>query len=322
MRLSQSHSFIKLAVVIVAFIITLCLVFTSSAHTLSPSRTSAGYFQTESASDYEKYNYAYEDWETYVPSEDEIFTTSPGYVALIESFETNTPTLSTSDYELIMLSESEAWQLVSGGIFNAYPTSPYKEVKADVKKIYEEQMSTITVKVWYWANPKDDTDMTKITTTKTFTVNRQVADLFKHAFEDIYAHPSRPVINIGDAGMGTWVLRGKNHNDNNTLSAHGLGTAIDINPSTGSFYVDGVWYGNAYKQKAMPYSIWQQLPETHKKYHVLYVDCPIVSIFKSYGFYWGGDWKTGTDCMHLAFLGDGSSARKTGQSNYYKYGGK
>ena len=158
--------------------------------------------------------------------------------------------------------------------------------------------------------------MSKKTITKTFAVNSKIASVFEHIFEDIYKHPSQPVINIGDKGMGTWVLRGKNHKDSNTMSSHSLGVAIDINPSTGSFYVNGKWYGNAYGQNKMPSSMWSQLPEVQKKYHVLYDGCPIVEIFKSYGFYWGGDWTSGTDAMHLSYIGDGSSARATGIKNF------
>lgn len=278
---------------------------------------------SESQKDYIKYNATYEDWEVFIPDSDDVYTTvevDPTFVYTAnETFESKASSLTLNDEELIMLSENEAWTLISNGYFNAYPNVAYKTIKSEVAAIQASNTKTITVKVWYWANPSDDTDMTKTTVTKTFAVNSTIASLFEHAFEDIYNDPSKPVINIGDAGMGTWVLRGKNHNDNNTLSSHAIGAAIDINPSTGSFYVNGTWYGNAYGQKAMSQNIWAQLPECHKKYHVLYNDCPIVKIFKSYGFYWGGDWSSGTDCMHLAFIGDGSSARKTGQSNYLKY---
>lgn len=279
---------------------------------------------TESESNYNQFNFNSEDWSTYVPPMDDVFTsvTLSGTGEIFsppESFVAQTPSMSQSDSQLIMLSESEAWELISSGLFSEYPNTAYKNIKSQVAQIHRNSMSMITVKCWYWANPSDDTDMSKVTVMKQFAVNSAVAELFTHAFEDIYNDPSKPVINIADAGMGTWVLRGKNHSDNNTVSSHALGCAIDINPSTGSFYVNGTWYGNAYKQKSMPYSVWYQLPECHKKYHVLYQDCSIVSIFKSYGFYWGGDWKSGTDPMHIAFIGDGSSARETGQSNYRRY---
>ena len=143
-----------------------------------------------------------------------------------------------------------------------------------------------------------------------------IRNTFVHIFEDIYDDPSKPIINIADKGMGTWVLRGKNHNSANEMSAHALGCAIDINPSTGSVNINGKWYGNGYNQAVLSKEIWTQLPETHSKYHILYDGCPIVEVFKSYGFYWGGDWTSPKDCMHLSYIGDGSDARLIGVSNY------
>lgn len=263
------------------------------------------------------------DWDKVVPSEGDaeyvMYLTS----AAFSDFTTYAPdqgnyTLryqTQSDIAIASLSDADAWTLCSGGIFNEYPNVPYSKIKTELGVIRNTSTETVTVKCWYWEDPEDDTNMNKVTTSKTFAVNAAIADMFLHIFEDIYAHPSQPVINIADSGMGTWVLRGKNHNSSNTLSAHSLGTAIDINPSSGSYYVNGKWYGNAYNQSPMPTAVWVQLPETHRKYHVLYEDSPIVQVFKAYGWYWGGDWNSTPDPMHLAFLGDGGAARKTGYKN-------
>lgn len=223
------------------------------------------------------------------------------------------------DITLINMTDAEAWNLLSNGIFPDYPKSSYITIKDKVQEIKDSNTQEITVPIWYWKNPDDTTDMSKVSATATFQVNSKVADLYTHIFQDIYADASQPIINLGDSAMGTWVTRGKNHNPYATLSAHAIGAAIDINPSTATFEINGAYYGNAYGNKAMPQSIWQTLPESHKKYQVLYQDCPIVQIFKSYGFYWGGDWHSGTDPMHLAFLGDGTNAREVGQSNYNSY---
>lgn len=281
-----------------------------------PSNWSKDYF--ESQYDYDTYVDNIVDWSTVTPTEDQIVTYEAGDTStsfeVISSPATNS--ITDKDRSIIMLNENDAWSLVSGGIYKSYPTSSFSANKNNLKKIQQENTETITVKCWYWEDPSDNTNFNKVTVTKTFAVNTNIADLFVHAFEDIYNHPSKPIINIGDKGMGTWVLRGKNHNPNRTMSSHSLGVTIDINPSTGSFCVNGTWYGNAYGQKAMPADVWYNLPETHNKYHVLYKGCPIVEIFKSYGFYWGGDWTSGTDCMHIGFLGDGNNCRTTGQSNY------
>ena len=274
-------------------------------------------YYDESPNDYDNYvaiasNEVYEAGSIYSSVTIENFQST-------ETFESVVANVSSSDRELILLSDSEAWKLVSNGVFDSYPTQPYSQIKKQVQQVYNDNICMITVKCWYWSNPDDETDMSKTTVTKKFAVNKTISQLFVNIFNDIYNDPSKPVINIADAGMGTWVLRGKNHSDKNTLSGHSMGTTIDINPSTGSFLINGTWYGNGYGHRAMPKSVWEQLPECHKKYHVLYVDCPIVQIFKSYGFYWGGDWKSGTDCMHLSFLGDGSDGRVKGQANYYMY---
>lgn len=260
------------------------------------------------------------DWETFEADPTEKFTTvnisSDFADCHVPSSKISLSYLTASDTELIMLPEDEAWVAISNGIYQEYPQGNFLSNKTKLYRIRNTYTKTITVKCWYWEDPSADTNFNKITTTRTFAVNRGIAQLFEHAFEDIYNHPSKPVINIADRGMGTWVIRGKNHNDYARMSTHALGCCIDINPSTGSFYVNKKWYGNGYKQNPMPKKLWEQLPECHKKYHVLYDGSPIVNIFKSYGFVWGGDWKSTPDPMHLSWIGEGSDTRKQGQKNY------
>lgn len=227
--------------------------------------------------------------------------------------------LTADDRTLITLSDEAAWSLLTNGKFSKYPTVPFGTIKSQFADIYKENQTTITVPIWYWENPKDENNFNKVTKLKQWVVNKHIASLCEHVFNDIYNDPSQPIINIADSGMGTWSVRGKMHSDARTVSAHALGASFDINPSTGSFNIDGVTYGNAYGNQPMPAEVWEELPESHKKYNVLYVDCPIVRIFKSYGFYWGGDWSSSKDVMHLAFLGDGNNAREIGKQNYVRY---
>lgn len=277
----------------------------------------------ESASDYDRNFKNTHDWttESYNGKNPYIVVDIPyEEYSTYEEFNTaiSTSNMTSHDRQLIMMSDKEAWEMCSDNIFSQYPTCSYKEIKDELADIRNQNTETITIRCWFWANPKDDLDMSKVTKTKTFAVNTTLAPLFYHIFEDIYADPSKPVLNLNDTGMGTWVLRGKNHNSNNTMSAHSIGSAIDINPSTGSFYVNGKWYGNAYGQNVMPTGMWEQLPECHQKYHVLYPDSVIVKTFKAYGFCWGGDWNSTKDPMHFSFIGDGATEREKGQANYMK----
>lgn len=257
------------------------------------------------------------DWETFEASPDQIVTiTADSYGTSFQTI-TNVPDISSqddNDREIAMLSEDDAWTFITNGKINSYPTQSFSYYSGLLRELQNENTETITVDVWYWANPNDETDMTKVTKQKTFAVNSKLASTFRHIFADIYNDESQPVLNLGDTAMGSWVIRSKVSGSG--LSAHSLGVCIDINPSTGSFQVNGKWYGNGYGQQVMTAEMWSQLPEVHNKYHVLYDGCPIVEVFKAYGFYWGGDWSGTKDPMHIAFLGDGTNGRFRGIQNY------
>jgi len=83
--------------------------------------------------------------------------------------------------------------------------------------------------------------------------------------------------------------------------------------------MNGINYGNKWKQRTINKSEWDTLPDTQTKHEILYIDCIVVQIFKKSGFDWGGDYTTTKDGMHFSWIGDKS--RSVGIANSQKYGG-
>lgn len=77
----------------------------------------------------------------------------------------------------------------------------------------------------------------------------------------------------------------------NTLSNHALGLAVDINP----LYNPYIQNGKVLPEASRPYA------DRKKDFpHKLDKKDPAVRLFKSYGFKWGGDWKSGSlDWQHF-----------------------
>lgn len=69
-----------------------------------------------------------------------------------------------------------------------------------------------------------------------------------------------------------------------SMSNHSFGLAIDINPSYNPYI------------KGTSSSVWKNAPSYYK------IDGEIVSIWKKYGFYWGGDYKNIKDYMHFEYV--------------------
>jgi hypothetical protein len=225
--------------------------------------------------------------------------------------------MSKTEVELISMKESEAWSYISDGKITSKPTQSFIELESLLNSLYNSYSTTMKVKVWFWEDPKDNSNMNKVTKELSVTVNKKLEPLWEGIFNTIYSLDSKPIINVQDSAMGAWSVRGKLNNLNKAPSSHAFGTAIDINPSTGTVTIDGQQYGNGYNQKILSKSKWESLPENHVKYQILYDDCPIVQVFKAYSFTWGGDWNSAKDNMHFSFIGD--LDREDGYNNYLKY---
>jgi peptidoglycan LD-endopeptidase CwlK len=131
-------------------------------------------------------------------------------------------------------------------------------------------------------------------------VHKEVAEEVKQIFEKLVEKrfPIRqitPIVayswddNVSMAANNTSAFNYRFIFGTNRLSYHSYGRAIDINPAINPYIQnDGtVVPPGAYYDPTKPGTVTQE----------------IASIFKSYGWEWGGDWKTETDWQHFQKLG-------------------
>lgn len=123
----------------------------------------------------------------------------------------------------------------------------------------------------------------KTTTTRTLTVNKNVAEDVKKIFEDIYNGTEKfPIKNAG-----AYAYR-------NGTSEHTSGTAIDINYEE-NYFVE--WDGG----KVMAGVLWEPGINPYS----IPVGGDVVRAFNRYGWHWSPDmhWSNGADYMHFSLGG-------------------
>jgi hypothetical protein len=141
----------------------------------------------------------------------------------------------------------------------------------------DRNMVQITVKVWDL-----DRSGNKVTTSRSLTVNKNVAEDVKKIFEEIYNGKEKfPIKNVSA------------YSYRDGKSQHSNGTAIDINPNENYFLQSNgsISSGSYWKPGEDPYSI---IPGGD-----------VVRAFNKYGWHWSPDmkWPNGRDYMHFSLLG-------------------
>ncbi|WP_299117714.1 lysozyme family protein [uncultured Eubacterium sp.] len=120
-------------------------------------------------------------------------------------------------------------------------------------------------------------------TTMNLTVHARLATEFKAVFEDMVKAKFR--IKASETCAYVW----KNIIGTGTVSQHSYGLAIDINwndnPCFYNTNVDVTKGYGGYRPGKNKYSVTQK----------------VIKIWKSHGFYWGGDWSGKKDTMHFSY---------------------
>jgi peptidoglycan hydrolase-like protein with peptidoglycan-binding domain len=136
----------------------------------------------------------------------------------------------------------------------------------------KKHMVTVTVDVW-----KIDKNGQKYPSKETVQVNEKLGEQVKQIFTEIFNSPEKfPIKSIGGYRWDEY-------------DGHPAGAAIDINwEENWCRYKNGTVVGNCWDPKNNDYS--------------MSAEGSVVTIFKKYGWGWGGDWDSPQDYMHLTYL--------------------
>lgn len=205
----------------------------------------------------------------------------------------------------VVITNEEKISILCGSVITSeeFENCSYSELESKLLSLQKESLEYITVNVWKWKYPGIQNNFEKVSSTITISVNKNIADLYKGALDDIYNHSDKPVLEYS----GSYNVRSKNNYAGSvTASIHAYGAAIDFNTSDAELVNSAGellsnWnYGS--RVRATKES-WDKLPECQTKYNILHEESSVVKIFESYGFEWGGNWSDKyMDGMHFQWV--------------------
>lgn len=172
--------------------------------------------------------------------------------------------------ELLLKSDSEIWKLLTGTAFDSKPKPNQISAETMASKI-----QSINVPI----RTKDGNSNMNI------EVNKELAGVFTSFFNDLYNEcPDFYIIPENTYG---YTFKKTTGSDQDILSAHSFGAAVDINSS---------------------YNIQGNDPPSEKTNdYVIFKDSHMVELIKKYTMCWGGYFTTSKpDGMHISFIGDWS----------------
>lgn len=199
------------------------------------------------------------------------------------------PTVSTSVQEIINMSESQVWQLISEGKYSSYDEAnkAAQANKTTEEKFWSGMLVQVEVPIWKWS---DSSKTSKVSSTTKIQVNKHLSEYYKSFMTDLYNAPEQYVILI----VGGYNFRTKNtaSGPSKNYSGHSFGATLDIN-----------WNSDGMGLKDTPYKE-SSLSEPLKS-EVCSAGSNWYNIAKKYDLDWGGNWsQKSLDPMHFSLVGD------------------
>lgn len=198
-------------------------------------------------------------------------------------------TVSTSVQEIINMSESQVWQLISEGKYSSYDEAnkAAQANKTTEEKFWSGMLVQVEVPIWKWS---DSSKTSKVSSTTKIQVNKHLSEYYKSFMTDLYNAPEQYVILI----VGGYKFRTKNtaSGPSKNYSGHSFGATLDIN-----------WNSDGMGLKDTPYKE-SSLSEPLKS-EVCSAGSNWYNIAKKYDLDWGGNWsQKSLDPMHFSLVGD------------------
>lgn len=199
------------------------------------------------------------------------------------------PAVSASVQEIINMSESQVWQLISEGKYSSYDEAnkAAQANKSTEEKFWSGMLVKVEVPIWKWS---DSSKTSKVSSTTTIQVNKHVAEYFKSFMTDLYNTPEQYVILI----VGGYNFRTKNtaSGPSKNYSGHSFGATLDINWNT-----DGMGLKDTpYKESSLSEPLKSEVCSAGSNWY---------NIAKKYDLDWGGNWsQKSLDPMHFSLVGD------------------
>lgn len=199
------------------------------------------------------------------------------------------PAVSASVQEIINMSESQIWQLISEGKYSSYDEAnkAAQANKSTEEKFWSGMLVKVEVPIWKWS---DSSKTSKVSSTTTIQVNKHVAEYFKSFMTDLYNAPEQYVILI----VGGYNFRTKNtaSGPSKNYSGHSFGATLDINWNT-----DGMGLKDTpYKESSLSEPLKSEVCSAGSNWY---------NVAKKYDLDWGGNWsQKSLDPMHFSLVGD------------------